>query len=236
MNCTFVPTDDKNEPNRIDPDLITKLTTKEELSGFLNLGLKYLPILIRENGFAAEPIDKVKKEYEQKADHVSRYLQEYCIIDSTERDYSTKTAELYSHYVRICREIMQVRELDENVFGSKLVEHGVLHKRRRIKKGEGGRLEYVYDGIILKHKIYQDQCSVLATADNARAGADIAMTTVSSGGTRSEITEREVVECPYCAIENTAGNAPLFSSKSLREIQLHIIFEHPGLDFEGIED
>jgi P4 family phage/plasmid primase-like protien len=232
---TFVPTDDKNVPNRIDPDLITKLTTQEELSGFLNLGLKYLPILIKENGFSAEPIDKVKKEYDQKADHVTRYLQEYCIIDSTKKDYSTKTTELYSHYVRICREIMQVRELDENIFGSKLVEHGVLHKRRRIKKGEGGRMEYVYDGIILKHKIYQDQCSVLATTDNARGGADIAMTTVSSGGPPSEITEREVVECPYCAIENTAGNAPLFRSKSLREVQLHLIFNHPGLDFEGIE-
>jgi len=231
---TFVPTDDKNEPNRIDPDLITELTTKEELSGFLNLGLKYLPILIRENGFAAEPIDKVKKEYEQKADHVSRYLQEYCIIDSTKRDYSTKTAELYSHYVRICREIMQVRELDENVFGSKLVEHGVLHKRRRIKKGEGGRLEYVYDGIILKHKIYQDQCSVLATADNAGGRDDTAITTTSSDGALSEITEQKI-ECPYCAIENLAGNTPLFKSRSLREVQLHIIFKHPGLDFEEIE-
>jgi phage/plasmid-associated DNA primase len=233
---TFVPTDDKNEPNRIDPDLIAKLTTQEELSGFLNLGLKYLPILIRENGFSGEPIDKVKKEYEQKADHVARYLQEYCIIDSTKKDYSTKTTELYSHYVRICREIMQVKELDENVFGSKLVEHGVLHKRRRIKKSEGGRMEYVYDGIILKHKIYQDQRSVLATADNIGGGDDTAMTTSSSDRPRSEITEQKVVECPYCAIENIAGNALLFRSKSLREVQLHIIFKHPGFDFEEIED
>jgi len=232
---TFVPTDDKNEPNRIDPDLITKLTTQEELSGFLNLGLKYLPVLIKENGFSAEPIDKVKKEYEQKADHVSRYLQEYCIIDSTKKDYVTKTAELYSHYVRICRVIMQVKELDENVFGSKLVEHGVLHKRQRIKKGEGGGMKYVYDGIILKHKVYQDQRSVLATTDDIRGGGDdTAMTTLSSDGPRSEITEREV-ECPHCAIENTAGNAPLFRSQSLREVQLHIIFKHPGLDFEEIE-
>jgi P4 family phage/plasmid primase-like protien len=235
---TFIPTDDKNEPNRIDPDLITKLTTQEELSGFLNLGLKYLPILIKENGFAAEPIDKVKKEYEQKADHVTKYLQEYCIIDSIKKDYYTKTTELYSHYVRICREIMQVRELDENVFGSKLVEHGVLHKRRRIKnwKGEGGRMEYVYDGIILKHKVYQDQRSVLATAaDNARGRDDTPMTTTSFDGPHSEIIKREVVECPYCAIDNIAGNAPLFRSKSLREVQLHIIFKHPGLDFEEIE-
>ena len=231
---TFIPTDDKNEPNRIDPDLITKLTTQEELSGFLNLGLKYLPILIKENGFSAEPTDKVKKEYEQKADHVARYLQEYCIIDSTKKDYVTKTAELYSHYVKICREIMQIRELDENVFGSKLVEHGVLHKRRRVKKGEGGRMEYVYDGIILKHKIYQDQYSIFTTADNAGGRDDTAMTTTSSDGALSEITEREV-ECPHCAIENVAGNTPLFRSQSLREVQLHIIFKHPGVDFEEIE-
>jgi P4 family phage/plasmid primase-like protien len=236
---TFIPTDDTHEPNRIDPDLITKLTTQEELTGFLNLGLKYLPILIKENGFTAEPIDKVKKEYEQKADHVSRYLQECCIIDSTKKDYSTKTTELYSHYVRICTEIMQVRELDENVFGSKLVEHGVLHKRRRIKKGEGGKMEYVYDGIILKHKIYQDQQqqqhSILATADNANRGDDdTAMTAASGEPPSSEIKEREV-ECPYCAIDNTAGNSPLFGSKSLRDVQVHIIFKHPGLDFEEIE-
>jgi phage/plasmid-associated DNA primase len=234
---TFIPTDDKNEPNRIDPDLITKLTTQEELSGFLNLGLKYLPILIKENGFAAEPIDKVKKEYEQKADHVTRYLQEYCIVDSTKKEYTTKTAELYSHYVRICREIMQVRELDENVFGSKLVEHGVLHKRRRIKnwKGEVGRMEYIYDGIILKHKIYQDQHSIFAaaSADIAREEDNAAMTTSPSDEGLSEITEREV-ECPYCAIENMAGNAPLFRSMSLREVQLHVIFKHPGFDFEEI--
>ena len=233
---TFVPTEDKNEPNRIDPDLITKLTTQEELSGFLNLGLKYLPILIKENGFSAEPIDKVKKEYEQKADHVARYLQEYCIIDSTKKEYSTKTIELYSHYVRICREIMQVRELDENVFGSKLVEQGVLHKRRRIKKGEGGRMEYVYDGIILKHKIYQDQHSIFAPANNdARGEDDLARKSMLSDGPPSEITEREIVECAYCAIENMAGNSPLFRSKSRREVQLHIIFKHTGLDFEEIE-
>jgi P4 family phage/plasmid primase-like protien len=230
---TFVPTDEIHEPNRIDPDLITKLTTQEELSGFLNLGLKYVPILINENGFTSEPIDKVKKEYEQKADHVSKYLQEYCIIDSTKKDYSTKTADLYSHYVRICREIMQVRELDENVFGSKLVEHGILHKRRRIKKGEG-RMAYVYDGIILKHKIHQDQHSIFATADNAGGEVDDTAMTEAPDGPQLEVTERET-ECPYCAIENIAGNTPLFISKSLREVQLHIIFKHPGLDFEEIE-
>jgi hypothetical protein len=120
-----------------------------------------------------------------------------------------------------------------------LVEHGVLHKRRRIKKGEGGKMEYVYDGIILKHKIYQDQQqqqhSILATADNANRGDDdTAMTAASGEPPSSEIKEREV-ECPYCAIDNTAGNSPLFGSKSLRDVQVHIIFKHPGLDFEEIE-
>jgi hypothetical protein len=27
----------------------------------------------------------------------------------------------------------------------------------------------------------------------------------------------------------------LFGSKSLRDVQVHIIFKHPGLDFEEIE-
>jgi hypothetical protein len=60
------------------------------------------------------------------------------------------------------------------------------------------------------------------------------MTGAAPNGSALEITKREL-ECPYCAIGNTAGNTPLFMSKSLREVQLHIIFKHPGLDFEEIE-
>lgn len=226
---TFVPTEDKNEPNRIDPDLITKLTSEEELSGFLNLGLEYLTVLIKENGFTAEPIDKVKKEYEQKADHVTRYLQEYCIIDPTKNDYATKTTELYQHYVRICNEIMQVRPLDENVFGSRLTEHGIQKKRKRVKgdEGEGGGAgrSYFYTPIVLRHAL-QEQL-VASSVVASTAGEYILQQT-------NEESQPEIIECPYCSIDNNAGNSPLFRSKSLREIQLHIIFKHPGQDFDGI--
>jgi P4 family phage/plasmid primase-like protien len=232
---TFAKSEDPNDPNKKDTELIDKLTTPRELSGFLNLGLRYLQVLFKENGFAEEPIDKVKREYEFKADHVSKYLQEYSIIDSTKKDYMTKTSELYQHYVRVCKEILQVRELDENVFGSKLMEHGILKKRRRIKKkSEGGGMEYVYEPIVLKHKLQQEQDSILQGNDSGLLGA-VEGATIPIGVVAEEQPETSsIVECPYCALENEAGNAPLFQSENLREVQIHMVLKHPGLDFEEI--
>src|SRR5215203_2611687 len=228
---TFANSDDPNDPNRKDTGLIFKLTIPQELSGYLNLALRYLPILFGEGGFAEEPIDKVKKEYEFKADHVSKYLQEYCIIDSTKKDYMTKTSELYQHYVRVCRENMQVRELDENVFGSKLVEHGIMKRRRRIK---GQRtLEYVYEPLMIKHNLLKEQDSIFQLQQEQQPTTVTNSTTGAIAHEQSTITTIRA-ECPYCALENEAGNSPLFYADTVREVQVHIVLEHPGLDFEGI--
>jgi putative DNA primase/helicase len=60
---TFVNTSDPNDPNKKDPDLIKKLTTAEEMSGALNLRLRYLHVLIKENGFAEESFEVVMRAY-----------------------------------------------------------------------------------------------------------------------------------------------------------------------------
>jgi P4 family phage/plasmid primase-like protien len=222
---TFVVTDDINDPNRRDPDLEAKITAPGELSGLLNLALRYLPVLIKEGGFTEEPIDKVKKEYERKADHVSRYLQEYCIVDPSNKDYATKTSELYEHYVRVCKEILNIRAtdiLDENVLGSRLVEHGILKKRRRIRKGEGG-MEYVYEPVTLKHKLYQEQSSVFGSIEQQQEPRE---------DEQPAITSPPSLECPHCTLPG--NNNIIFRTKDLRDYQLHFIFRHPELYSEEI--
>jgi P4 family phage/plasmid primase-like protien len=220
---TFTDSEDRNDPNKKDTNLLAKLTTPEELSGFLNLGLKYLQVLIKENGFAEEAIDKIRREYEFKADHVARYLQDCCIIDFNKKDYETKTETLYNHYVRWCSERDQIIALDENVFGSKLTEHGI-QKKRKTFMGEGR--QYVYKPIVLRHVLQEEmgQADTITTALEKSA----ALTT-----TREE-TMPEIIECHHCALENEAGNSPLFTAKSAREVQLHILFKHPGEDFDVI--
>lgn len=238
LERTFVVTDDINDPNRRDPDLEAKITTPGELSGLLNLALRYLKVLIKEGGFAEEPIDKVKKEYERKADHVSRYLQEYCIVDPSNKDYIIKTSELYEHYVRVSNEKFNIRAtevLDENVFGSRLVEHGILKKRRRVRKGDGGGMEYVYEPVFLKHKLYQEQNSI-HQGNDAVSQSDVETWGVSRGEEQQPppaITS-SYYECPHCALPGS--NVPIFKCANLRDYQLHFIFKHPELDFEEITE
>jgi putative DNA primase/helicase len=229
---TFVTSDDPNTPNKADTQLIDKLTTPQELSGWLNLGLKYLPVLLREGGFAQEPIDQVKKEYEKKADRVSRYVQNYCVIDGTRKDFSTPSKKLYNHYVKVC-ENDNIRPLDENVFGSRLVEHGVMHKRKRIKKGEGG-MQYVYEPIRLKHELDQERESIISNSALYVSSGDAPKSSGISDNTNEQPAISYALECPQCALPG--NNTPISKASNLRDLQLHIIFRHPEVDFEAVEE
>jgi P4 family phage/plasmid primase-like protien len=229
--------EDPNDPNKVDVDLIKKLTTPEELSGFLNLGLKYLQVLINENGFAEEPIDKIRRAYEFKADQVKRWLEECCIIDfnrgEEEKDYETRTETLYNHYRQWCKERAdQIIPLDENVFGSKLTEHGIQKKRKRTQ-GEGRRQVYFYKPIVLKHVLREEkgQGDIISAIEQTAAEQVQAEEEEKAKATQNKV----IIECPYCAVDNEAGNSPLFQSCSLRAVQLHIIFKHPMEHFDALE-
>jgi P4 family phage/plasmid primase-like protien len=231
---TFVPSDDPNAPNRADPDILDKITTTGELSGWLNLGLAYLPVLLRE-GFAQEPMDQVKKEYERMADHVSRYIQNYCVIDPSKKDFYTSSERVYDHYVRVC-ENDNIKPLDKNVFGSRLVEHSIEHKRKRIK---GSRdLDYVYIPLRLKHELRQEQDSIIDGKSGLFASSAVDTTTSAGIPTTAEeqsaISSGGVLECPHCALPGNYN--PIHKANSLRDLQLHIIFRHPDIDFKEITE
>ena len=202
---TFASSEDPQDPNKKDTDILVKLTTREELSGFLNLGLKYLQVLIKENGFAEEPIDKVKREYEHKADHVARYLQDCCVIDFNKKDYETRTATLYNHYLRWCSERDQIIPLDENIFGSRLIEHGIQKKRKKIK-GEGQ--PYFYTPVVLRHALHEEQGEGLDSSNFSNRN--------NNSSTNEEAANTILTECPYCAADNVAATR-LYSGPSTCE-------------------
>jgi len=222
---TFVPSDDPNTPNRADPEIINKLTTPGELSGWLNIGLRYLPVLLRE-GFPQEPMDQVKKEYERKADHVSRYMQNYCVIDPSRKDFYTPSDRLYDHYLRVC-ENDSIKPLDKNVFGSRLVEHSVLHKRKRVRKGEGG-MQYVYEPIRLKHELQQEQSGLLTANYTAES------THHEEKRDEQAAISSDILECPHCALPGISR--PIFRTNNTSDYQLHFIFRHPEIDFEEVTE
>ena len=126
-----------------DTNLISKLTTQDELSGLLNLGLIALRQLKKDGGFRDISVERVRKEYEHNANTVKAFLDDKCVIDLTS-DYSVPTVYLYNEYENFCQE-KRVRPLEMNTFGSKLKEYGI---ERDCKRNHGDR-EYYYLGVML---------------------------------------------------------------------------------------
>jgi len=111
-----------------DVKLIEKLTTHEELSGLLNLALIAFKQLRKDNGFKDVSVEKVRKEYEEKSNIVKAFLEANCSIDLEAPEYYTLATDLYSEYVKFCKEKHE-RPLDMSVFGKKLAESEIEKKR-----------------------------------------------------------------------------------------------------------
>jgi phage/plasmid-associated DNA primase len=225
---TFVPSDDPTAKNKADPQLIKKLTTPQELSGWLNLGLAYLPVLLKE-GFAQEPIDQVKLEYEKKADQVSRYVQKYCVIDGSKKDFYTSSKTVYNHYLKVC-ENDNIKPLDENVFGSRLVEHGISHKRKRVKGNSRDR-EYVYEPLRLRHELQEEQDTI---TNNSNSGLFVSSAGIPADSTDQSTNVKELSECIHCALPGISR--PIFRTNNTRDYQLHYVFRHPEVDLNEVTE
>jgi putative DNA primase/helicase len=204
---TFVNTADPNDPNKKDPDLINKLTTPEEMSGALNLRLKYLKVLLGENSFAEESFEVVKREYESRAEHITKYLLECCSVDFNNFEYMTRAKTLYSHYLKWC-EMNKIMPLHETTFGSKLLERGIVKKDKKPKGQERG---YFYMNVALNHELYGG--SGTTTLEQA-AVAPEAPATITT-------TSLELL-CQHC------GQA--YSND--KDLLNHIVFKHPGESLE----
>jgi P4 family phage/plasmid primase-like protien len=205
---TFIVTDDVNDPNRKDPQLLEKLLTPQEMSGVLNLRLKYLQVLLKENGFDEQSFEVIKREYESRAEHVSRFLKERCSVDFTnfDTDCRTDTQTLYAEYLNWAKEANIARNvvLAENTFGSKLAESGIQKKDRK-RKGEKRGYDYMHVKLMERYNMDGIQVEVL---DESGVQATI---------TKYEDKTKKPQTCQVCSHQ----------LPSFKELQVHTIFRHP---------
>lgn len=96
--------DEVFEGHSQDPNLIEKLITEDELSGLLNLALVGLKKLQKDHGFKNVSVEKVKEDYDSRANIIKAFLDQNYVIDLTAPEYITPTAEVYSAYSAFCFE------------------------------------------------------------------------------------------------------------------------------------
>jgi len=137
--------DEMFEGKMKDTDLIDKLTTPEELSGLLNLALIALKQLHQDGGFKDVSVERVKNEYDSKANIIAAFLKEECVVDLTAPEYYTLTTDVYSAYVLFCNTRGE-KSLEPNIFGKKLAEQGIEKERSRYR----GDRDYYYMGLKLR--------------------------------------------------------------------------------------
>lgn len=116
-----------------DKNLIDKMSTPEELSGFFNLAIDGLWRLELQNGFSeSETINGMLQEYRKESDSVAGFIDECCTIKPEVWEYKTN---MYSAYDRWCRE-MGFRPVSSVKFNKRLLDIAPTAKE---EKPQGGR-------------------------------------------------------------------------------------------------
>jgi P4 family phage/plasmid primase-like protien len=110
-----------------DTKLIDKLTTPEELSGLLNLGIIALKQLRKNNGFSEIPVERVRKKYEEKSNTVKAFIESKCIIDISDPLCDVLTTDLYAAYCYYCKGEKE-RPVDATVLGKELAKRQIDKK------------------------------------------------------------------------------------------------------------
>lgn len=110
--------------NNADKNLIQKLTTPEELSGFLNFAIEGYKRLIEEGDFSnTKSVERVREDYIRMSDSVGAFIMD-CITISSD-DYEIKKS-LYVAYADYCRK-NKYPIIPENTF------HRELQKQVRVE-------------------------------------------------------------------------------------------------------
>ena len=85
-----------------DPNILEKLTTEEELSGFLNKALKGLKRLLERGRFShSKTTDEIREDYIRKSSPIGAFIIDYLEVDS---DAFIEKKELYAEFAEYCRE------------------------------------------------------------------------------------------------------------------------------------
>jgi putative DNA primase/helicase len=145
--------------NRMDPHLIDKLTTEDELSGFLYVLLERLPRVIKEGkrfATSAETIAQNREKYMQ-VNHQVRAFAEKCLEfkpegandDDVENMVTVPKNDVYDAYIRYCNYYHLTPESDSS-FNKKLLKEYKYEWPGFKYKQVGKKKQYFWAGIKLK--------------------------------------------------------------------------------------
>ena len=137
----------KFEGSKADTELLDKLTTPEEMSGFLNLALTGLKEVLNNNGFSySKTTEEIREIYIKASDPIGAFVSE-CIVQSPE-DFVEKD-ELYNSYSVYCRQ-RKCPVVDKSVFSKNFRKYcQVEHYRPSI----GERRVQCWKGISLVNPV-----------------------------------------------------------------------------------
>lgn len=141
------------EGSKDNKNLITELTTDEELSGLLNIAIEYSYRLIEEGEFtSSQTTDEVREIYTRLSDSVGSFILDK--IDISPEDFISKE-ELYTKFVEYCRSF-KFPVLSEKMFNSLIFQKMPVTNFRPI--ANDGSRPMSWRGI--GWKVQEDQISI----------------------------------------------------------------------------
>ncbi len=155
----FVPEADPNEPNqrKMVPGIISKLTTEEELSGFLNLIAKRLPWIIENKRIYKR--EGQYEAYKQQVDSVTSFLEAFCAYYSdSAKSVRVPVKNLHNHFTTWCTLTMS-NQVDVRQFGSYIKRY--CENRPGLETTVDGRTATVYPGLTFNEEMYSEEITRL---------------------------------------------------------------------------
>lgn len=130
--------------SKADKTLLSKLTTKEELSGFLNFAIAGLKRVIEQQDFSnTQSVDKIRETYVRLSDSVGAFVMD-CVEISPD-DYQEKK-KIFTAYADYCRE-KKYPIVSENTFYKELPKQIRLEDYRPSEKNESGERPRCWKGL-----------------------------------------------------------------------------------------
>ncbi len=132
-------------PDEVDPHLLEKLTTPEELSGILGWAVEGLRRLLKQGGFSDSPtVEETRDAYVRLSDPVAAFFEDRCLKDP---DATPVTKDdVYEAYSSYCQE-RGLNRLTKNVFVREMGR--VAPFARQSQPSLGGARVRCWEGFVL---------------------------------------------------------------------------------------
>jgi P4 family phage/plasmid primase-like protien len=121
----FINIFDKNNPNT-DKNLLSKLTTQEELSGLLNLTLKSLKDLKKNKEFTnSQNTEDMRTYYQKLSNPVFAFIDDECTLD---QESAITKADLYQAFVKYA-DLKKLGKVNQTMFSLEIKAQGIKDYR-----------------------------------------------------------------------------------------------------------